>query len=114
MKVVEGPQNHLTTQQEDIIVSSLSSRQGKLYLDATNTEVEVYTPPELRRMFEWAQPETPVAFMDTVNQAALWEFIDSKPAQGSTAEQNKIMQECVQSRAQYIRRFKGHLIRGRS
>jgi hypothetical protein len=110
MKIVDGPAANVRGQ-EKIIISSVSVRRGKLYLDANNREIQAYTGKEARQHYEWVFTETEVAF--SIDQGEPWEFRGNKPDDRTTPEQNKRMQECVNTKGKYVRKIKGRMLQGR-
>jgi len=111
MMMVDGPANNYRGR-EEIIVSSISVRNGSLYLDALNTKVEVYTGKQIRQRYEWVSEETEVAF--SIDQGVPWEFRGDDDIPIPPAEGNQKMQECINSNKKYVRRFEGRMIREKS
>jgi hypothetical protein len=109
MMIVDGPANNYRGR-EEIIVSSVSVRNGNFYLDAINKKIAVYTGKEMRKLYEWVSEETQVAF--TIDEGVPWEFRGSDNIPTASAESRKKLQECLNSKNKYVREFKGRKVRG--
>jgi hypothetical protein len=111
IKKVDGPPNNVRGR-EEIMISSVSTRGGKLYIDATNQQIKIIPVKELPE-YEYF-PKTIAAFEDNTGAAGAWLlFPDNKSDSRTTPEQNKQMQECIKAQGKYTRKIKGRLIPGR-
>lgn len=111
IKFVDGPPNN-TRGQEEITISTVSSARGKLYVDATNRELEVLTRQSSHQFSEYVDETTKVAFVDFSSRGAIWQLRRSEPDPRTTAQQNKWMQDCIKSQGRYVFRTKGAVIPG--
>ena len=94
------------------MISSVSNRGSKLYIDGKNQEIEIIPPKKFPEYEFLSQYSTILAgFGD--NSAAWALLAGNKSDSRTTPEQNQQMQECINTQGKYIRKIKGRLLPGR-
>lgn len=111
LKSVDGPPSPYEGY-EEILISSLSIRNGQLFIDANDTQIEVLNAQQLQEM-RTVRENTRVAFSDGTRRG-VWQWNDSTAPQIAAAlEQDVRMQECMNTSGDYVHRMQGALIPGR-
>lgn len=100
IKIVNDPPSPYSGQ-ENIIISTLSLNNGKIYIDALDAEIEFR-----------ADTNTVVSFYYDGGGRTAWELRNIETDPRTTPDQNKKMQECLNSQEQYIHRMTGISIPG--
>ena len=111
IKIVDGPPNNYRGR-EEIMISSVSNRGGKLYIDGNNQEIQVMNVRELPE-YEFLSKYSTVlaAFSDNVSSG--WGLLAGNNSDSrSTPAQNKRMQECINTKGNYVRKIKGRMLQG--
>lgn len=111
IKIVDGPPNNYRGR-EEIMISSVSNRGGQLYIDGNNQEIEIVPVKKLSE-YEYYGQKSIAAFGDNTGAAGAWLLIagnNSDPR--TTPAQNKRMQECINTKGNYVRKIKGRMLQG--
>jgi hypothetical protein len=111
IKIVDGPPNNVRGR-EEIMISSVSNRGGKLYIDGKNQEIEIIPLKNFPEYDFLSKYSTILAgFGD--NSGGAWGLIaGNKSDSRTTPEQNKRMQECINTKGKYVRKIKGRMLQG--
>jgi hypothetical protein len=116
IKMVDGPPNNYRGR-EEIMISSVSNRRGKLYIDGNNQQIQIDTVSRKTPQYEFLSPSEfnsiLAAFGDNTGGAAAWVlFAGNNSDSRTTPEQNKRMQECINTKGKYVRKIKGRMLQG--
>jgi hypothetical protein len=99
IKIVDGPPNNYRGR-EEIMISSVSNRGGKLYIDGNNQQIQVMNARDLPE-YEFLSKYSTVlaAFGDNTGASSGWGLLAGNNSDSrTTPEQNKRMQECIKIR----------------
>jgi hypothetical protein len=111
IKMVDGPPNNYRGR-EEIMISSVSNRGGKLYIDGNNQEIQIVPVKELPD-YKYYGHKTIAAFGDNTGAAGAWLLIAVNSSDSrTTPAQNKRMQECIKYTGKYVRKIKGRMLQG--
>ncbi|PPJ62692.1 hypothetical protein [Cuspidothrix issatschenkoi] len=112
IKIVNGPPNNYRGR-EEIMISSVSNRGGQLYIDGKNQEIEIIPPKNFPEYDFLSKYSTILAgFGD--NSGGAWALIAGNNSDSrTTPAQNKRMQECINTKGNYVRKIKGRMLQGR-
>ncbi|MEI6443244.1 MAG: hypothetical protein WCO29_08985 [Nostocales cyanobacterium ELA583] len=110
IKIVDGSPNNVRGR-EEIIISSVSNRGGTLYIDANNEQIKIMNVRELPEYEFASQYATFIAAFG--DNSAGWGLVaGNKSDSRTTPEQNKRMQECINTKGKYVRKIKGRMLQG--
>lgn len=113
IKIVDGPPNNYRGR-EEIMISSVSNRGGQLYIDGNNQEIQVMNVRELPE-YEFLSKYSTVlaAFSDNTGASSGWGLLAGNNSDSrTTPAQNKRMQECINTKGNYVRKIKGRMLQG--
>lgn len=106
IKIVDGPPNNYRGR-EEIMISSVSNRGGKLYIDGNNQEIQVMNVRELPEYEFLSKYSTVLAAFSG------WGLLAGNNSDSrTTPAQNKRMQECINTKGNYVRKIKGRMLQG--
>ncbi len=111
IKIVDGPPNNVRGR-EEIMISSVSNRGGQLYVDGNNQEIQAMNVRELPEYKFLSKYSTVLAaFSDNVSSG--WGLVAGNNSDSrTTPAQNKRMQECINTKGNYVRKIKGRMLQG--
>ncbi len=111
IKIVDGPPNNYRGR-EEIMISSVSNRGGKLYIDGNNQEIQVMNVRELPE-YEFLSKYSTVLAAFGDNASSGWGLLAGNNSDSrTTSAQNKRMQECINTKGNYVRKIKGRMLQG--
>jgi hypothetical protein len=116
IKIIDGPPSN-TKGLEEIMIISVSNRGGKLSIDGKNQEIQIDRVSRKNPQYEFLSPSDfnsiLAAFGDNTGGAAAWVlFTGNNSDSRTTPEQNKRMQECINTKGKYVRKIKGRMLQG--
>lgn len=111
IKIVDGPPNNYRGR-EEIMISSVSNRRGKLYIDGKNQQIKIMNVRELPEYEFSSQYATFIAAFG--DDSAGWGLVAGNNSDSrTTPEQNKRMEECINTKGKYVRKIKGRMLQER-
>ncbi len=111
IKIVDGPPNNYRGR-EEIMISSVSNRGGKLYIDGNNQEIQVMNVRDLPE-YEFLSKYSTVLAAFGDNASSGWGLLAGNNSDSrTTSAQNKRMQECINTKGNYVRKIKGRMLQG--
>ena len=114
IKIFDGPPNNYRGR-EEIMISSVSNRRGKFYIDSNNQQIEIDTVSRKTPMYEsLSQSQFDSILAAFGDSDAVWVlFAGNKSDSRTTPQHNKRMQECVNTKGKYVSKIKGRMLQGR-
>ena len=111
IKMVDGPPSNRRGR-EEIMISSVSNRRGKLYIDGKNQQIKIMNVRELPEYEFSSQYATFIAAFG--DDSAGWGLVAGNNSDSrTTPEQNKRMEECINTKGKYVRKIKGRMLQER-
>jgi hypothetical protein len=94
------------------MISSVSNRGGKLYIDGNNQEIQVMNVRDLPE-YEFLSKYSTVLAAFGDNASSGWGLLAGNNSDSrTTSAQNKRMQECINTKGNYVRKIKGRMLQG--